>query len=98
VSAPLSFCIHSLTPYGNAGNVRHIGLSEVFANTLRRGHAVHPVVAIQGEYSPFTPDIGGHSQVGFLSASWTLSTRRWGTNCSRDSTSVRRLSARRRVC
>ncbi|KAJ7281059.1 NADP-dependent oxidoreductase domain-containing protein [Mycena rebaudengoi] len=34
-----------------------IGLSEVSANTLRRAHAVHPIAAVQVEYSPFTLDI-----------------------------------------
>jgi aryl-alcohol dehydrogenase-like predicted oxidoreductase len=34
-----------------AGYVRHIGLSEVGADTIRRAHAVHPVAALQIEYS-----------------------------------------------
>ncbi|KAJ7738251.1 NADP-dependent oxidoreductase domain-containing protein [Mycena maculata] len=37
--------------------VKHLGLSEVSASTLRRVHAVHPISAIQVEYSPFTLDI-----------------------------------------
>ena len=40
-----------------AGKVRHLGLSEISASTLRRAHAVHPISAIQVEYSPFTLDI-----------------------------------------
>ena len=39
-----------------AGKVRHIGLSEVSAATLRRAHAVHPVTAVQSEYSLWTRD------------------------------------------
>ncbi|CAK5274102.1 unnamed protein product [Mycena citricolor] len=39
------------------GKVKHLGLSEVSANTLRRAHAVHPIAAVQVEYSPFTLDI-----------------------------------------
>lgn len=37
-----------------SGKVRHIGLSEVRPETLRRAHAVHPVTALQQEYSLFT--------------------------------------------
>lgn len=39
------------------GKVRHLGLSEVSAQTLRRAYAVHPISAIQVEYSPFSMDI-----------------------------------------
>jgi aryl-alcohol dehydrogenase-like predicted oxidoreductase len=38
------------------GKVRHLGLSEVLPATLRRAHAVHPIAAIQSEYSLFTRD------------------------------------------
>ena len=34
------------------GKVRYLGLSECSASTLRRAHAVHPISAIQVEYSP----------------------------------------------
>jgi aryl-alcohol dehydrogenase-like predicted oxidoreductase len=37
-----------------AGKVRHLGLSEVGARTLRKAHAVHPIAALQSEYSLFT--------------------------------------------
>ncbi|GAA1994793.1 aldo/keto reductase [Nakamurella flavida] len=39
-----------------AGKVRHFGLSEAGAATLRRAHAVHPVTALQSEYSLWTRD------------------------------------------
>jgi aryl-alcohol dehydrogenase-like predicted oxidoreductase len=35
------------------GKVRHFGLSEASAHTIRRAHAVHPVTALQSEYSLF---------------------------------------------
>lgn len=38
------------------GKVRSIGLSEVNADTLRRAHAVHPITALQSEYSLWTRD------------------------------------------
>jgi aryl-alcohol dehydrogenase-like predicted oxidoreductase len=39
-----------------AGKVRHLGLSEASARTIRRAHAVHPIAAIQSEYSLWTRD------------------------------------------
>ncbi len=39
-----------------AGKVRHLGISEASAATLERAHAVHPVTAIQSEYSLWTRD------------------------------------------
>lgn len=38
------------------GKIRHIGLSEAGPDTIRRAHAVHPVTAVQSEYSLFTRD------------------------------------------
>jgi len=39
-----------------AGKVRHLGISEAAAATIRRAHAVHPVAALQTEYSLWTRD------------------------------------------
>ena len=39
-----------------AGKVRHFGLSEAAANTIRRAHAVQPIAAVQSEYSIWTRD------------------------------------------
>lgn len=47
------------------GKVRHFGLSEASAATIRRAHAVHPVTAVQSEYSLWTRD---PEQNGVLSA------------------------------
>jgi aryl-alcohol dehydrogenase-like predicted oxidoreductase len=38
------------------GKVRHIGLSEAWIGTIRRAHAVHPITALQSEYSLWTRD------------------------------------------
>jgi aryl-alcohol dehydrogenase-like predicted oxidoreductase len=38
------------------GKIRHIGLSEAAPETIRRGHAVHPITAVQTEYSLWTRD------------------------------------------
>jgi aryl-alcohol dehydrogenase-like predicted oxidoreductase len=40
-----------------AGKVRYIGLSEASAQTIRRAHAVHPIAAVQTEYSLWTRDV-----------------------------------------
>lgn len=39
------------------GKIGHIGLSEVSASTVRRAHKMHPIAAVQLEYSPFSLDI-----------------------------------------
>jgi aryl-alcohol dehydrogenase-like predicted oxidoreductase len=39
-----------------AGKVRHLGLSEAAPDTIRRAHAVHPITALQSEYSLWTRD------------------------------------------
>jgi aryl-alcohol dehydrogenase-like predicted oxidoreductase len=39
------------------GKVRHLGLSEAGAATLRRAHAVHPIAALQSEYSLWSRDV-----------------------------------------
>jgi aryl-alcohol dehydrogenase-like predicted oxidoreductase len=38
------------------GKVRHLGLSEAWVSTIRRAHAVHPITALQSEYSLWTRD------------------------------------------
>src|SRR6202047_2752097 len=40
-----------------AGKVRHLGLSEASAKTIRRAHATHPIAALQSEYSLWTRDL-----------------------------------------
>ncbi len=40
-----------------AGKVRHLGLSEASAATIRRAHAVHPITALQTEYSLWSRDV-----------------------------------------
>lgn len=54
------FILHApnqIKPFLRAGKVKYLGLSECSSNTLRRAHAVHPIAALQVEYSPFTLDI-----------------------------------------
>ncbi len=51
---PVEDSVGALSDLVRAGKVRHIGLSEVSAATLRKAHAVHPVSAVQTEYSLWT--------------------------------------------
>jgi len=51
---PIEDSVGALAGLVTAGKVRAIGLSEVSATTLRKAHAVHPVTAVQTEYSLWT--------------------------------------------
>ena len=51
---PIEESVGALADLVRAGKIRTIGLSEVSAATLRRAHAVHPVTALQSEYSLWT--------------------------------------------
>ncbi|MDG9674063.1 aldo/keto reductase [Micromonospora sp. DH14] len=53
---PIEETVGALRDLVTAGKVRHIGLSEASATTIRRAHAVHPVAAVQTEYSLWTRD------------------------------------------
>ncbi len=53
-SVPIEDSVGSLAELVAAGKVRTIGLSEVSSTTLRRAHAVHPISAVQSEYSLWT--------------------------------------------
>ena len=51
---PIEDSVGGLSDLVRAGKIRSIGLSEVSANTLRKAHAVHPIAAVQTEYSLWT--------------------------------------------
>jgi aryl-alcohol dehydrogenase-like predicted oxidoreductase len=51
---PIEDSVGALADLVRQGKLRHIGLSEVSAATLRRAHAVHPIAAVQTEYSLWT--------------------------------------------
>ena len=53
---PIEETVGTMAEAVQAGKVRHIGLSEASAETLRRAHAVHPITALQSEYSLWTRD------------------------------------------
>lgn len=53
---PIEDTVGALAELVAEGKVRHIGLSEAGAGTIRRAHAVHPLTALQSEYSLWTRD------------------------------------------
>jgi len=53
---PIEDTVGAMADLVRAGKVRHLGLSEVSAATLKRAHAVHPISAVQSEYSLWTRD------------------------------------------
>ncbi|KAB8230901.1 NADP-dependent oxidoreductase domain-containing protein [Aspergillus alliaceus] len=66
---PIEKTVEAMVELKDQGKIRYLGLSDVSAATLRRAHAVHPITALQVEYSLFTLDVES-------SASETLSTCR----------------------
>ncbi len=56
-TVPIEETVGAMKELVEAGKVRHLGLSEASAETIRRAHAVHPITALQTEYSLFTRDI-----------------------------------------
>ncbi|WP_167040781.1 aldo/keto reductase [Salinibacterium sp. ZJ454] len=54
---PIEETVGALAELVTAGDIRHIGLSEVTASELRRAHAVHPIAAVQSEWSLWSRDV-----------------------------------------
>jgi aryl-alcohol dehydrogenase-like predicted oxidoreductase len=63
-AVPLEDSIGALADLVSEGKIRAIGLSEVSAATLRRAHEVHPIAAVQSEYSLWSR----HPELGVLQA------------------------------
>ncbi|MEU1674569.1 aldo/keto reductase [Streptomyces roseifaciens] len=54
---PIEETVGAMAELVQAGKVRHLGLSEAGAQTIRRAHAVHPIAALQSEWSLWTRDL-----------------------------------------
>jgi len=54
---PIEETVGAMAELVKEGKVRHLGLSEASAETIRRAHAVHPITAVQTEYSLWTRDV-----------------------------------------
>jgi aryl-alcohol dehydrogenase-like predicted oxidoreductase len=56
-NTPIEETVGALADLVKEGKIRHIGLSEAWVDNIRRAHAVHPITALQSEYSLFTRDL-----------------------------------------
>lgn len=56
-TVPIEDTVGAMAELVQAGKVRHLGLSEASPATIRRAHAVHPITALETEYSLFTRDL-----------------------------------------
>jgi aryl-alcohol dehydrogenase-like predicted oxidoreductase len=56
-NVPIEETVGAMADLVRAGKVRHLGLSEASATTLKRAYAVHPITALQSEYSLWSRDI-----------------------------------------
>ncbi|GAA1571462.1 MULTISPECIES: aldo/keto reductase [Streptomyces] len=54
---PIEETVGAMAELVRAGKVRHLGLSEAGAGTVRRAHAVHPIAALQSEWSLWSRDL-----------------------------------------
>ena len=54
---PIEESIGELSRFVEQGKVREIGLSEVSADTIHKAHKVHPIAAVQSEYSPWSRNV-----------------------------------------
>lgn len=58
-SVPIEETVGAMSELVRLGKVRHLGLSEASAATIRRAHAVHPISALQSEWSLWSRDVEG---------------------------------------
>ena len=56
-AVPIEDTVGAMADLVSAGKVRHLGLSEASAATLERAHRVHPITALQSEYSLWSRDV-----------------------------------------
>jgi aryl-alcohol dehydrogenase-like predicted oxidoreductase len=56
-NTPIEDTVGAMAELVAAGKVRHLGLSEASGETIRRAHAVHPITAVQTEFSLWTRDV-----------------------------------------
>ncbi len=63
LDVPIEETVGAMSELVRAGKVRFIGLSEASAATLRRAHAVHPIAAVQNEWSLWSRDLEENGQL-----------------------------------
>ncbi|KAF1960253.1 Aldo/keto reductase [Byssothecium circinans] len=57
LKTPIEKTVEAMVELKNEGKFKYLGLSEISSDTLRRAHKVHPISAVQIEYSPFALEI-----------------------------------------
>ena len=62
---PIEKTIAAMVELKKEGQIDHLGLSKISAETSRRAHAVHPITTVEVEYSPFAMDIESE-EIGLL--------------------------------
>ncbi|XXG97259.1 hypothetical protein Hte_003555 [Hypoxylon texense] len=63
---PVEKTVEAMAQLKKEGKIKYLGLSECSSDTLRRAHAVHPITAVQIEYSPWTLDIENEDGTNLL--------------------------------
>ncbi|HLX12507.1 MAG TPA: aldo/keto reductase [Bacteroidota bacterium] len=56
-NTPIEETVNAMVKLKKEGKIRHIGLSEASVETIRRAYAIHPITALQSEYSLWTRDV-----------------------------------------
>ncbi|HEY8539983.1 MAG TPA: aldo/keto reductase [Steroidobacteraceae bacterium] len=97
---PIEDSMGALSQLVKAGKVRAIGLSEVSAATLRKAHAIHPIAAVQSEYSLWTrnPEIAlldTCEQLGIAFVAFSPLGRGFLTDCIKDPSTFQPKDIRR---
>jgi aryl-alcohol dehydrogenase-like predicted oxidoreductase len=80
---PIEETVGTMAELVKAGKVRFLGLSEAGAATIRRAHKVHPIAAVQSEYSLWSRDVEKEviptcRELGISWGSDSFPTARWG--------------------
>src|SRR5216684_344919 len=63
-NTPIEETVGAMAELVKQGKVRHLGLSEASPENIRRAHAVHPIAALQSEYSLWTRDVETNGVLG----------------------------------
>ncbi|KAI1388964.1 Aldo/keto reductase-like protein [Hypoxylon trugodes] len=69
---PVEKSIEAMAQLKKEGKIKYLGLSECTSNTLRRAHAIHPITAVEIEYSPWTLDIENEQGTNLLATAREL--------------------------
>lgn len=74
LDTPIEETICAMVELKNEGKIRYMGLSECSAATMRRASKIHPIAAIEVEFSPFALEIEDEN-IGLLKAARELGTK-----------------------